>query len=416
MCDMPTSRLLLGGAIAGAMAISGTGEPHAQAPNPKPFAIQMLSSPATGDSSEPQITSDGNRTILSWIELADDFRATLKFSERTSSGWSPARVVASGQDFFVNSADVPSVRALADGTIAAHWLQANGDGEAYNLLLSWSKDGGRTWSRPTMPHHDGTQTQHGFASLFQAPGGGLGVVWLDGRATNPEAAPGTDPGNMALRAAVYGANARQQGEVVIDPRVCECCSTAVALTDEGPLVAYRDRSAGELRDIHVSRLTAGRWTAPGAVHTDGWKLTACPVNGPAISARGRDVAVAWFTAAGGDGHGFVAFSHDVGRTFGRPIRLDDTSALGRVDVELLKDGSTAVTWIEFANERADFKVRRVRQDGTRGPAATIAPAGGTRYPRFALHGNELLFAWTEPDRVVAAEQRVRTARAALADR
>lgn len=379
--------------------------------------IQALTSPAAGDdSSEPQLTSDGTRTILSWIELDDDFRATLKFAEPTASGWTQARAVASGNDFFVNSADVPSVRALADGTLAAHWLQANGDGEAYNLLLSWSKDGGRTWSRPTTPHHDGTKTQHGFASLFQAPGGGLGVVWLDGRATNPEAAPGADPGNMALRAAAYDANAKQQGELVIDARVCECCSTAVAPTDEGPLVAYRDRSAGELRDIHVSRLTAGRWMAPVAVHIDGWKLTACPVNGPAISARGREVAVAWFTAAGGDGHAFVAFSHDTGRTFGRPIRLDDTSALGRVDVELLKDGSTAVTWIEFANERADFKVRRVAQDGTRGPAATIAPAGGTRYPRFALHGDELLFAWTEPDRVVAAAQRVRTARASLTSR
>lgn len=410
-------RFLLSAAIAGAIVAAGTDQPFAQAPGARPFVIQALTSPAAGDdSSEPQLTSDGTRTILSWIELDDDFRATLKFSERTSSGWSPARAVASGNDFFVNSADVPSVRALADGTLAAHWLQANGDGDAYNLLLSWSKDGGRTWSRPTPPHHDGTKTQHGFASLFQAPGSGLGVVWLDGRATNPEAAPGTDPGNMALRAAVYGANARQQGEVAIDPRVCECCSTAVALTAEGPIVAYRDRSADELRDIHVSRLAGGRWTAPVAVSNDRWKLSACPVNGPAISARDRTVSVAWFTAASGDGHAFLAFSDDTGLTFGRPIRIDDKSALGRVDVELLKDGSTAVAWIEFANDRADFKVRRIARDGTRSPAATLAGMGGTRYPRMAYHGDELLFAWTEPDRVVAAAQRVRTARASLTSR
>lgn len=408
-------RFLLSAAIAGAIAIAGTGDPFAQAPNTKPFVIQALTSPAAGDdSSEPQLTSDGIRTILSWIELDDDFRATLKFAERTPSGWTEARAAASGQDFFVNSADVPSVRALANGTLAAHWLQANGDGEAYNLLLSWSKDGGRTWSRPTMPHHDGTQTQHGFASLFQAPGGGLGVVWLDGRATNPEAAPGTDPGNMALRAAVYDANARQQGELAIDARVCECCSTAVALTDEGPIVAYRDRSADELRDIHVSRLAGGRWTAPVAVSNDRWELSACPVNGPAVSARGRNVAVAWFTAASGDGRAFLAFSDDAGRTFGRPIRIDDESALGRVDVELLNDGSTAVTWIEFAAERSNFKVRRVAHDGTRGPAATIGPMGGVRYPRTARHGNDLLFAWTAVDDT--GTQHVRTARAALTDR
>ena len=38
---------------------------------------------------------------------------------------------------------------------------------------------------PVSPHHDGTQTEHGFASLFQAPGAGLGMVWIDGRATRP---------------------------------------------------------------------------------------------------------------------------------------------------------------------------------------------------------------------------------------
>jgi len=35
--------------------------------------------------------------------------------------------------------------------------------------------------RPFLPHHDWTQTQHGFASLFELPGNGLGLVWLDGR-------------------------------------------------------------------------------------------------------------------------------------------------------------------------------------------------------------------------------------------
>ena len=87
----------------------------------------------------------------------------------------------------VNAADVPSVRALAGGTLVAHWMQENGpDPEAYNLRLAWSTDSGATWSKPVSPHHDGTKTQHGFASLFQAPGAGLGLVWLDGRAADPD--------------------------------------------------------------------------------------------------------------------------------------------------------------------------------------------------------------------------------------
>ena len=43
------------------------------------------------------------------------------------------------------------------------------------------------------------------------------------------------------------------------------------------------------------------------------------------------------------GHAYAAFSSDAGRTFGAPIRLDETSALGRVDVALLPDGSALAT-------------------------------------------------------------------------
>src|SRR5437762_2253100 len=92
----------------------------------------------------------------------------------------------------------------SDGALVAHWLQEDGpDPESYKLKLSWSHDRGRTWSAPMTPHHDTAQTQHGFASLFQAPGAGLGLVWLDGRAINPDAQDGA--GNMALRAAIFDA-------------------------------------------------------------------------------------------------------------------------------------------------------------------------------------------------------------------
>src|SRR5262249_46893457 len=214
---------------------------------------------------------------------------------------------------------------LDDGTLAAHWMQSNSpDPEAYDLRIAWSKDGGATWSPAVSPHHDGTKTQHGFASLFQAPGAGLGLVWLDGRATDPDAPNAT--GNMSLRSATFSREGKQLRDAALDTRVCDCCETSIAATSEGPIVAYRNRSAKEIRDIYVSRLSGGRWTTPVAVHNDNWEIDACPVNGPAISARARDVVVAWFAAPKEDGHAFVAFSKDGGRTFGAPQRIDDKSS------------------------------------------------------------------------------------------
>jgi hypothetical protein len=252
------------------------------------------------------------------------------------------------------------------------------------------------------PHRDGTKTEHGFASLFQMPAAGLGVVWLDGRAMKPES-PGDshgaeDRGAMSVRFATFDTQWKQTSEMPIDLRVCECCPTAAAVTTDGPVVAFRNRSEDEVRDIFISRFENGKWTEPKAVHADGWRIPACPVNGPMLSARGRDVAIAWFTVADDQGRAFVAFSKDAGRTFGSPIRLDDGGSLGRVDVELLSDGGAVATWIEFADQRAQFRVRHVDGNGTKSAATIISSVAGNRtsgYPRMAQHGRELVFAWTE---------------------
>ena len=365
--------------------------------------VEPLPSPAQGESAQPQLTVSNRGALLSWIERPSagsgqaKSLATLKFAERTANGWSEPRVVASGSDWFVNWADVPSVARLEDGTLYAHWLQKSGTGTyAYDVRLSRSTDDGKTWSKSFLPHTDGTQTEHGFASLFSLSGG-LGLVWLDGRAMT--AGHGEHGGgDMALRFGAFSKDGKQTAETPVDARVCECCPTAVALTSDGPIVAYRDRSAGEIRDIYVSRLENGKWTDGRPAHNDNWKINACPVNGPSLSARGRDVALGWFTAKDDQPKAYVAFSKDAGRTFGAPVRIDDAASLGRVDVELLSDGSAVATYIEFANQRADFRLRRVTPDGSKSAPVTISDVAGNRssgHPRVAFSGNELVFAWVD---------------------
>ena len=359
--------------------------------------LEPLASPAGDATAQPQLTASGDGVILSWLENTSS-QTALKFSERTAAGWSEPRLVAFGDDFFANHADVPSVARLADRTLVAHWLQmADAASPGYELRLARSSDEGRTWSRPFSPHHDGTRTEHGFASLFDT-GGGLGVIWLDGRAMTPGTAPGDEgTGDMGLRAAHFDRAWTQLSEDAVDLRVCECCPTAAAVTTDGPIVAYRNRSADEVRDIYVSRFTGDAWTVPAPVHDDKWKIDGCPVNGPALGASARRVAVAWFTAPTDQGHAFVAFSQDAGRTFGPPVQVDDAESLGRVDVEQLPDGTAIVGWIERASRSTAFKVRRVEPNGQRSAAVTITDLGNRRnsgYPRMARRGGELVFAWT----------------------
>ena len=367
------------------------------APAAEALDVQFVATPAGPGSLEPQVTVSSRGLLVSWVERQGQ-KATLKFAERTSDGWTPTRTVASGNNWFVSHADVPNVMRLRDGTVVANWLvETDATIEAYNLLVSYSRDDGVTWARPFMPHHDKTTTQHGFASFFELPDA-FGLVWLDGRAqeldtTSPEG------GAMSIRSATFDRAWKQTTDAAVDLRVCECCSTTVAVTAEGPITAFRDRSDKEVRDIAVSRLENNSWTAAQTVHNDGWTIPACPVNGPMLSAKDRAVAVAWFTMQNEQGHAFAAFSSDAGRSWGSPIRLDENTALGYVDVELLDNGSALATWVEARPQQTpEVRIRRIEASGMKGASVVVAGASGGRptgSPHFARSGDEILLAWTE---------------------
>jgi hypothetical protein len=384
------------------------------APVDQPWAVSVepQTIPATGQSAHPHLTTSARGTILSWLEHRDT-TATLKFAERMDGTWTPARTVASSDGWFISGADVPTVMRLRDGTLVATAYPATDVSvEGYDLQLTHSRDDGQTWSRAIAPHHDGTKTQHGFATLFELPDSGLGLVWLDGR---DQVLNKTDPdgGSMALYYAAFDRGWKQTAEAVVNTRVCECCQTTAAMTDDGPVVAFRDRSPREVRDINVTRLEQGSWTQPRPLHVDGWQIDACPVNGPALSARGRTVAAAWFASTGDEGHAYAAFSADAGRSWTEPVQLDDAVALGHVDIELLDDGSAVASWVEFANRRAQLRIRRVRPSGERSAAVAVAGGGDgfvAGYPRLARHAKELLLAWTETTQDGVSSQQVKVSR------
>ncbi len=369
----------------------------AATPQPWPIALEPLTLPVSGVTSQPHMTLSDRGLIMSWMEQRDaDF--SLRFAERSGARWSEPRTVASSTGWFVSEADVPTVIRMRDGTLVANTYPAvDFRLEAYDLRLTYSRDEGKTWAKALVPHHDATRTQHGFATLFELPNRRLGLVWLDGRdyeanKETPERAA------MAVYYTTFDENWKQSAETIVNTRVCECCQTAVATTADGPIVAFRDRSADEVRDISVSRLEQDQWTPERPLHADNWEIDACPVNGPALSARGGTVAAAWFTAKDDQGQAFAAFSTDSGRSWSEPIRLDDGVSMGHVDIELLDDGSAAATWMEFADQHSQFRLRRIMPSGARSASITVAGHQSTRvsgYPRLAKQGDELVLAWTE---------------------
>jgi hypothetical protein len=372
--------------------------------------VRELPAPAGQGSGQPNlaVAPDG-RVYLSWIERLGEGRFSLRFALKKGDGWSAPRVIAEGANWFVNWADFPSMVALPDGSLAAHWLVKRGpETYDYDVNISRSFDGGRTWGKPFVPHSDGVKAEHGFVSMFTAKDGSLAAVWLDGREmkADPNDAHGHGHGNMTLRYVKIKRDGELADEAALDTRVCECCQTSAAMTAEGPVVVYRDRSEAEkeIRDISIVRLNGNKWSAPRPVFQDGWQLNGCPVNGPAVAAAGRRVAVAWFTGADKTSRVKLAFSNDAGETFGQPVAIDDGNPAGRVDVLLLDDGSAMVCWLEKLPEGGAVRVRRVRPDGKLDESLTVAPSGTARsngFPQMARAARELVFAW-KGDRVFTA--------------
>lgn len=355
------------------------------------WVLSACSGPAPGSSVPHLAPGPDTSVIMSWLEPTGDATA-LRYSVLQDDKWSRPKTIASGDNWFVNWADFPSVVAIDDSLWAAHWLVKAAEGTyEYDVAVSISTDAGKTWQEPVTPHTDGTLSEHGFVSLYPLQDG-AGVLWLDGRNMQR---------GMTLRSAVVTRGNEITDGLLVDDLVCDCCQTDVAIGPLGPVAVYRNRSSGEIRDIYVTRMIDGQWEPGRPVAEDGWEIAGCPVNGPAIAANGDKAAVAWFTAAGGASKVRLAFSGDGAGSFGPAIDIDVTRPTGRVGLLLLEDGTALISWLrQGEGGSADILVRAVSAAGTLGEVTRIASTSAGRlsgFPQIEEYGDKIVFAWTDTD-------------------
>lgn len=361
--------------------------------------------PSTGVVEEPSlVTLADGRVMMSWTELSGDTYAAVETAIYDGATWSNPVTVAEGNDLFISYADFSSAVGLPDGRIAVSWLRMNGDSYYdYDVNIAISDDDGKTWDSPIVPHRDGLVTQHGFVTLLPDAKEGLLAMWLDGRAYETGdtfGSDGADAGAMQLRATTVNADRTLSEDLLLDDMTCTCCQTSAAVTEDGTvLLAYRDRTVDEVRDISVVRRVDGTWTAPKPISGDGWEIDGCPVNGPAISANGDYTSLVWFTGAGGVPSVKMAFSDDQGASFGPARKIDLGGPAGRVDLLQLNDGSALVSWVEWtAAGEVLLTCRATATDGCGDPIAIAVNRTGNAmgFPRMTVAGEDVYIAWTEP--------------------
>jgi hypothetical protein len=124
------------------------------------------------------------------------------------------------------------------------------------------------WSPPATVSHDESQTRHGLASIVATGDHEASIFWL-------QALKGED-GPVSLMRSTIGSNGTELTEEDLDSDVCSCCPTSVVRTARGLLVAYRDHTKENIRNVFVIRYENGKWTAPKTIYPDKWEIDACP--------------------------------------------------------------------------------------------------------------------------------------------
>lgn len=375
--------------------------------------LHNFDNPTAGNSSLARLFSDGEQLHMSWVQRQDSL-ATLYYATYRKGQWTEAQAINSGTDWFVNWADFPALAVNKSGVLT-NYLQKSAKGTyTYDVKLNLFNAAENTWKKNFILHDDGTQSEHGFVSMRSYVDDSFIVVWLDGRETVGHDHGG---GQMTLRAAIVFKDGSIQYDTLLDDRVCDCCQTSVAIgTNDEIVVAYRDRSEDEIRDISVVRWhMEGGWSKPMTLGQDNWKIPGCPVNGPSIDAFENNMVVGWFTAAKEEGDVNVAFSEDNGASFGPAYRIDIGDATGRVDVVMLNEEEAAVLWIEPKGDATVIQLMKINKNGYSEPAVTIAETSSERangFPQLEVVGDRAYIAWTS---VTGKEATINTASIALKD-
>ena len=357
--------------------------------------------PISINSKYPNLTETDRGLAIVWYEPIVEGHA-LKWSEFNGRSWSKPVIVTTGEEHFINWADFPSIFYNGKNHLVVHWLEKNGDGTYdYVVKVSQSFDRGRSWSRPIIPHKDNKLGEHGFVSFFNASNNKVGLVWLDGRNMMGEE-HGHGYGQMNLYSTTIDKNGILGEEILLDDRVCECCPTSAVNIENDILVAYRDRSLSEIRNINLVRWNNSSWQKPHSLHNDNWKIAGCPVNGPKLAVIGNNVAAVWYTSPNENPIIYISFSKDGGKKFNSPIRIDNGNPIGRVDCIWLDSDRVLVSWMEMGEKSTNVIFSTVYIENHKGSSkivTQILPGRSSGHPVISRYRQNIFLAWTEENKI-----------------
>jgi hypothetical protein len=289
-----------------------------------------------------------------------------------------------------------NVTVGADGTVYVAWLDSRENDKARAALIAQGK------LKPATPEAIAAMQAREAAGAAGKAGGDAhdgmdhGAAMAQMHHPAKSAAEASLPGSE-LRVATWKPGAQRFSvSVVVDRGVCPCCRTSLAAGPDGAVyVAWRKVFAGDVRDVAIARSADGgrTFTAPAAVHRDGWVFPGCPHAGPSVAVDGQGrVVVAWYTGREGKPGIFFATSADGARTFNAPTALESGDWVPPSQVKL---ASTPTGILAAWDDRrtAQKQVHLARLDGN--SVHELTPAMNGAAPSLASSGSASGLVWQD---------------------
>ena len=362
----------------------------------KDITIEDISFLYDNSNAQPSLTSSNGSLALTWISSDKDMNASLIFRQFKNKQWTNSQTLAIGSDWFINWADFPTHAINGDRVLTSYLKKSASGTYTYDVFLNLQKLSGEKIKEDFILNTDGFKAEHGFVSIAEGNNEGFFITWLDGRNTVEKELNGNHK-PMTIRFAEITNAGDIVNEIELDSSVCDCCQTSITNTDKGPIVVYRDRSDKEIRDIYVTRNIDDGWETPVPVYNDEWEIYGCPVNGPKVVSNSNNLAVSWFTVADGKPSVNLSFSESYGSSFSNPIKINDYTAIGRVDVAFLNDNEVLVSYLEVDDIGTYLRLKKVSIDGKVSKPITISKIDSGRntgVPQLEILDNEIFIVWT----------------------
>jgi hypothetical protein len=299
------------------------------------------------DAAEPATAAaPDNGVYVVWVEHGTDKNADIFLQKMTVEGQSVGEKVRVNQEVGAARAwrgDPPTIAVGSDGKIFVSWTaRAKAEGNKSDIVVSVSRDGGRSFDHPVKVNDEAEPAVHGMHSLAVDQNGVVYIAWLDERYLHQDSAkpkqetsitPKADSQDTSHAAhkhseanrEVYFSASKDGGKSFsankkLAADVCPCCKTSIVAAEGGRVyVGWRQVLPDNFRHITVasSNDNGASFSPAIIVSDDRWQIPGCPVSGATMTV-GTDKAlkVFWFTAGEAGEPGFyLAESKDNGKTF-----------------------------------------------------------------------------------------------------